>query len=48
VAFTDGEFDWHGHRITYSDYGEGERALVLMHGLLMNRRMFDRIAPEMA
>jgi pimeloyl-ACP methyl ester carboxylesterase len=44
----DGELDWHGHRLTYSDYGEGERALVLMHGLLMNRRMFDRLAPEMA
>ena len=48
MAFTDGAFDWQGHRITYSDYGEGERALVLMHGLLMNRRMFDRLAPEMA
>ena len=37
-----------GHRLAYSDYGEGERALVLMHGLLMNRHMFDRLAPEMA
>ena len=35
-----------GHRLSYSDYGEGERALVLMHGLLMNRRMFDRLAPR--
>ena len=48
MAFTDGEFEWRGHRIAYSDYGEGERTLVLMHGLLMNRRMFDRLAPEMA
>ena len=48
MAFTDGEFEWQGHRLAYSDYGEGERALVLMHGLLMNRRMFDRLAPEMA
>ncbi len=47
-GFTDGEFEWQGHRLAYSDYGEGERALVLMHGLLMNRRMFDRLAPEMA
>ena len=47
-TFTDGEFEWQGHRLTYSDYGEGERTLVLMHGLLMNRRMFDRLAPEMA
>jgi pimeloyl-ACP methyl ester carboxylesterase len=48
IAFHDGEFEWRGHRLAYSDYGEGERALVLMHGLLMNRRMFDRLAPEMA
>jgi pimeloyl-ACP methyl ester carboxylesterase len=48
MGFVDGEFEWRGHRLEYSDYGEGERALVLMHGLLMNRRMFDRLAPEMA
>jgi pimeloyl-ACP methyl ester carboxylesterase len=48
MEFTDGEFTWQGHRIAYSDYGEGQRALVLMHGLLMNRRMFDRLATEMA
>lgn len=48
MAFADGEFEWRGHRLTYSDYGDGQRALVLMHGLLMNRRMFDRLAPEMA
>ena len=29
-------------------HGEGERPLVLVHGLLMNRRMFDRLAPTMA
>jgi pimeloyl-ACP methyl ester carboxylesterase len=48
TPFSSGEFDWQGHRLSYSDYGEGPRALVLMHGLLMNRRMFDRLAPEMA
>ena len=48
MGFTEGEFDWQGHRLAYSDYGEGERTLVLMHGLLMNGRMFDRLAPEMA
>jgi pimeloyl-ACP methyl ester carboxylesterase len=26
----------------------GERVLVLVHGLLMNRRMFERIGPELA
>lgn len=41
-------FEHNGHRISYDVYGEGERPLVLIHGLLMNRRMFDRLAPEMA
>jgi pimeloyl-ACP methyl ester carboxylesterase len=42
------EFDYDGHRISYDEYGEGDRPLVLIHGLLMNRRMFDRLGPEMA
>ena len=44
----DGDFLFDGHRLTYASYGSGDRTLVLMHGLLMNRHMFDRIAPEMA
>jgi len=44
----DGTFEWKGHTLAFSDYGSGERVLVLMHGLLMNRHMFDRLAPEMA
>jgi len=47
-AAVDGSFEWKGYRIAYSEWGSGERALVLMHGLLMNRHMFDRIAPEIA
>jgi pimeloyl-ACP methyl ester carboxylesterase len=43
-----GEFDYNGYRISYDDYGAGERPLILIHGLLMNRRMFDRLGPEMA
>ncbi|HEX8050118.1 MAG TPA: alpha/beta hydrolase [Solirubrobacterales bacterium] len=43
-----GEFRYEGHRISYDVYGEGERLIVLVHGLLMNRRMFDRLAPELA
>ena len=43
-----GEFRYEGHRISYDAYGEGDRLLVLVHGLLMNRRMFDRLAPELA
>ena len=42
------EFDYNGYSISYDEYGEGERPLVLIHGLLMNRRMFDRVAPEIA
>jgi len=42
------EFDYNGHRISYDEYGAGERPLILIHGLLMNRRMFDRLGPQMA
>lgn len=40
--------DYRGHRIVYDVHGEGEQVLVLIHGLLMNRRMYDHLAPEMA
>ncbi len=42
------EFDYNGFRISYDDRGTGERPIILVHGLLMNRRMFDRLAREMA
>ena len=42
------EFDYRGHAIGFDEYGEGERAIVLVHGLLMNRRMFDRLGPALA
>jgi pimeloyl-ACP methyl ester carboxylesterase len=42
------EFDHNGFRISYDEYGEGDRPIVLIHGLLMNRHMFDRLGPEMA
>lgn len=41
-------FRYQGRRIRYDSYGDGDRTLVLIHGLLMNRRMFERLAPEMA
>jgi pimeloyl-ACP methyl ester carboxylesterase len=43
-----GTFRHQGHSIAYDVHGGGERTLILIHGLLMNRRMFDRLAPEMA
>lgn len=42
------EFDFRGKRISYDVYGDGRRPLVLVHGLLMNGRMFERLGPEMA
>jgi pimeloyl-ACP methyl ester carboxylesterase len=36
------------HTLTYDTYGEGERVLILIHGLLMNRRMYERLGPEIA
>lgn len=46
--FARGAFRYEGHRIEYDAYGEGERVLVLVHGLLMNRRMFERLGPALA
>jgi pimeloyl-ACP methyl ester carboxylesterase len=48
MAATEGSFRFNGHRIAFADYGEGDRVLVLAHGLLMNRHMYDKLAPEMA
>ena len=45
---TEGSFRFNGHRIAFADWGEGDRVLVLAHGLLMNRHMYDNLAPEMA
>jgi pimeloyl-ACP methyl ester carboxylesterase len=44
----EGSFRFGGNRIAYAVYGDGERTLVLVHGLLMNRRMYDHLAPELA
>lgn len=43
-----GEFRYESHRIEYDSYGEGERVIILVHGLLMNRRMFERVGPALA
>jgi pimeloyl-ACP methyl ester carboxylesterase len=44
----EGSFGFNGNRIAYEVYGEGERALVLVHGLLMNQHMYDRMGPALA
>jgi pimeloyl-ACP methyl ester carboxylesterase len=43
-----GEFRFEGHKITYDEYGDGDRVLVLIHGLLMNSSMFERLGPALA
>jgi pimeloyl-ACP methyl ester carboxylesterase len=43
-----GELSYQGHRIGFDEYGEGDRPIVLVHGLLMNRRMFERLGPALA
>src|SRR6476469_11156585 len=43
-----GEFRYEGYKIGYDEYGSGDRLIVLVHGLLMNRHMFDRLGPELA
>jgi pimeloyl-ACP methyl ester carboxylesterase len=42
------ELSYQGHRIGFDVYGEGERPIVLTHGLLMNRHMFDQLGPALA
>jgi pimeloyl-ACP methyl ester carboxylesterase len=37
-----------GRRIAFREYGAGPRAIVLTHGLLMDGRMYERLAPELA
>ena len=48
MAPVEGSFHYRGHRISYDIHGTGDRVLVLVHGLLMNRRMYDVLAPEIA
>jgi len=42
------EFGYEGHRIRYDSYGDGDRVVILSHGLLMNRGMFSRLGPALA
>ncbi|HEX3734085.1 MAG TPA: alpha/beta hydrolase [Solirubrobacterales bacterium] len=42
------QFRYDGHRIEYDTYGEGDRVVILVHGLLMNRRMYERLGPALA
>jgi pimeloyl-ACP methyl ester carboxylesterase len=41
-------FTWDGRRLAYETYGEGDRLLVLIHGLLMDSRLNRGLARALA
>jgi pimeloyl-ACP methyl ester carboxylesterase len=45
---TQGSFTHQEHRLEYTDYGEGARLTVLVHGLLLSRRMHEPLAEALA
>jgi pimeloyl-ACP methyl ester carboxylesterase len=44
----EGTFEHEGHRLAYTEYGTGPRVTVLVHGLLFNQRMHERLAEALA
>jgi pimeloyl-ACP methyl ester carboxylesterase len=42
------DFDFEGHRLVYDDYGDGERVVVLLPGLLFSRQMHRPLAEAVA
>jgi pimeloyl-ACP methyl ester carboxylesterase len=42
------ELDLDGHRLVYDEYGSGRRTVVLIHGLLLSRRMHGPLASSLA
>jgi pimeloyl-ACP methyl ester carboxylesterase len=43
-----GSFVHGGNRLAYTEYGHGERVLVLVHGLLLSQRMHEPLAKALA
>jgi pimeloyl-ACP methyl ester carboxylesterase len=43
-----GDFEYQGHRLVYDEYGEGDRVVVLLPGLLFSRRMHGPLAETLA
>jgi pimeloyl-ACP methyl ester carboxylesterase len=41
-------FRFEGHRLAYAERGEGERVVVLLHALLLSKRMHRSLARELA
>jgi pimeloyl-ACP methyl ester carboxylesterase len=48
VSVSTGEFMHAGHRLVYDEYGQGERPLILLPGLLLPRSMHRPLARELA
>lgn len=48
VSVHHASFSWRGERLAYSSFGEGGRVCVLVHGLLLGRRMHQPLATELA
>lgn len=48
MATTTHSFEHEGHRLVYDEYGAGDQAILLMPGLLFNRRMHGPLARELA
>jgi pimeloyl-ACP methyl ester carboxylesterase len=48
VAVLTRDFEFEGHRLVYDDYGEGERVVVLLPGLLFSRGMHRPLAETLA
>ena len=40
-------FEYEGHRLVYDEYGEGDKVVVLLPGLLFSRRMHRPLAEEL-
>jgi pimeloyl-ACP methyl ester carboxylesterase len=43
-----GTFSHFGQRLSYTEFGEGDRTVVLLHGLLLNQRMHWPLAEALA
>jgi pimeloyl-ACP methyl ester carboxylesterase len=48
VTVTTRDFEFEGHRLVYDDYGEGDRVVLLLPGLLLARTMHRPLAEEIA
>jgi pimeloyl-ACP methyl ester carboxylesterase len=42
------DFEYEGHRLVFDDYGEGDRVVLLLPGLLFSRRMHRPLAETLA